>query len=334
MHEKDKWTPLNKHDRNEIEILRRKGYSLSVIARTLKRVKSGIWYELQKARKGRSYDASVAEHTTYVRRRYNRAVGKKIALDLELRKFVEMHLLDDQSPEEISKRLKRVEKHLTYVSGSAIRRYIKSVYGRRIESHRAKVFKKRRRHRPTKPRIVDKRLIDTRPSKINKRWGLGHMEGDFIVSGTSGKGIILGLRDRKVRKNLLERILPVSVRNVERALRRMKKRYPEMQTITFDNDILFLEHKRLEHVLGIKIYFCHVHAPYEKPSIENLNKDLRRYIPKSSDISRYSKRFVQKLEAKMSRRFMDVLGSLTPDEAYEREKRKRAQRGAENHRSN
>ena len=160
------------------------------------------------------------------------------------------------------------------------------------------------------------------------------MEGDFIVSGKSGKGIILGLRDRKVRKNLLERILPVSVRNVERALLRMKKRYPEMQTITFDNDILFLEHKRLERILHIKIYFCHVHAPYEKPSIENLNKDLRKYIHKSSDISKYSRYRVAKLEAKLNRRFMEVLGSLTSDEAYAREKQKRAKRSAKSHRSN
>jgi transposase, IS30 family len=326
--------PLNKLDRNEIEILRGKGYSLSAIARTLKRVKSGIWYELQKARKGKRYDAKVAEHMTYVRRRYNRAVGKKIALDRDLRKFIETHLLDDKSPEEISKRLKRVEKHFVYVSGSAIRRYIRSVYGRRIESHRAKVFKKKRRHRPAKPRIEDKRMIDKRPSKINKRWGLGHMEGDFIVSGRSGRGLVLALRDRKVRKNLLERILPVSVRNVERALLRMKKRYPEMQTITFDNDILFLEHKRLERLLAVLIYFCHVHAPYEKPSIENLNKDLRKYILKSSDISKYSVYRIKKLEAKLNRRFMDVLGSLTPDEAYAREKRKRARRGAKSERSN
>ena len=335
MHEKkEKWTPLNKHDRNEIEILRAKKYSLATIAQILKRPKSGIWYELQKARKGRPYDARVAEHTTYVRRRYNRAVGKKIALDRDLRKFVETHLLDDQSPEEISKRLKRIERHLAYVSGSAIRRYIKSVYGRRIESHRARVFKKKRRHRGARPRIADKRLITERPSKINKRWGLGHMEGDFIVSGKSGIGIVLALRDRKVRKNLLERILPVSVRNVERALVRMKKRYPEMQTITFDNDILFLGHKRLERILGIRIYFCHVHSPWEKPSIENLNKDLRKYIRKGSDISKYSVYRIKKLEAKLNRRFMDVLGSLTPDEAYAREKLKRAQRGAKNHRSN
>ena len=314
--------------------MRAKGYSLSAIACTLKRVKSGIWYELQKARKGKPYDARVAEHTTYVRRRSHRAVGKKIALDRDLRTFVEKHLLDDQSPEEISKRLKRVEKLLTYVSGSAIRRYIRSVYGRRIESYRAKMAQKKRRRQIKGKRIEGKRMIDKRPSKINKRRGLGNLEGDFIVSGKSGTGIILGLRDRNVRKNLLERILPVSVRNVERALRRMKKRYPEMQTITLDNDILFLEHKRLERVLGIKIYFCHPHAPWEKPSIENLNKDLRKYIRKGSDISTYSRYRIKKLEAKMNRRFMDVLGSLTPDEAYVAEKKKCAQRSAKNHRSN
>lgn len=171
-------------------------------------------------------------------------------------------------------------------------------------------------------------MISKRPRKISNRWGLGHMEGDFIVSGKTGKGLVFGLVDRKVRKNLLERILPVSVRNVERALVRMKRRYPEMQTITFDNDILFLEHKRLEQKLGIKIYFCEPRSPWQKPSIEHLNKILRRYIPKSSDISKYSRRFIQKLEAKMNRRFMKCLGFLTPDEAYEKEQKQKQRQKA------
>ncbi len=289
---------------------------------------------MQKSRCGKPYDAAYAHHLAYTRRKYSRAVGKKIALHKKLRDFVEKQLLDDQSPEELSKRLKRIETHLPYVSATAIRRYIKSPYGRKIESHRAKVFSKKRRRCGTKKRIQGKRMIDKRPSKINKRWGLGHMEGDFIVSGKTGRGLVLALVDRKVRKKLLERILPVSVRNVERALLRMKKRYPEMQTITFDNDLLFLEHKRLEERLTVIIYFCHEHSPWEKPSIERLNKDLRRYIPKSSDISKYSRYRLQKLEAKLNRRFMDCLGSLTPDEAYKREKAKRAQRGAKKHRSN
>ena len=161
-------------------------------------------------------------------------------------------------------------------------------------------------------------MISKRPKRINDRKGLGHMEGDFIVSGRSGKGIVLTLTDRKVRRSLLERILPVSVANVERALVRMKKRYPPMQSITFDNDLLLLEHKRLEKKLGVTIYFCHPRSPWEKPSIEHLNKVLRRYIPKSSDISRYSKLFIKKLEAKVNRRFMECLEFLTPDEAYAR----------------
>ena len=123
--------------------------------------------------------------------RRNRLVGKKIALNYDLRTFVEKHLLDDQAPEEIAKRLKRHEKHLPYVSASAIRRYIKSPYGRRIEARRAKVFKKKRKRRGCRKRIENKRMIDKRPKKINNRWGLGHTEGDFIVSGKSGKGMIL-----------------------------------------------------------------------------------------------------------------------------------------------
>lgn len=138
--------------------------------------------------------------------------------------------------------------------------------------------------------------------------------------------MVFALRDHKVRKNLLEKILPVSVRAVDRALGRMKKRYPDMRTITFDNDILFLEHKKLEQKYGVKIYFCFPHSPWQKPSIENLNKILRRYIPKSSDISGYSRTFIRKLEAKLNRKFMDCLGSYTPDEAYEREWKQKQRR--------
>jgi len=298
------------------------------IAQTFHRPKSGIWYELTKRRGGKRYDAEYARHLNYIRMRSRRIVGKKIALHPDLRRFVEAVLMDDQSPEEISKRLKRIEKQLTYVSAFAIRRYVKSVYGRRIEWHRSKVFKKKRRRVAARKRIEGKRMISKRPSKINKRWGLGHMEGDFIVSGKSGTGMIFALRDRKVRMNLLEKILPVSVRAVDRALGRMKQRYPEMQTLTFDNDILFLEHKKLEKKYQVKIYFCFPHSPWQKPSIENLNKILRRYIPKSSDISKYSRRFVANLEAKLNRKFMDCLNSFTPNEAYEKEKKQKQRRVA------
>ncbi|MBU6430990.1 IS30 family transposase [Patescibacteria group bacterium] len=274
---------------------------------------------MQKRRKGKLCNAAYAKRLSYVRMRAKRKEGKKIALDGALRTFVEDGLMDDQSPEAIEGRIKHVETNLERTSAFAIRRFIKSPYGRRIEAHRLKVFKKKCRSHPLKATMDGKRIISKRPKRINDRKGLGHMEGDFIVSGKSGKGIILTLTDRKVRKSLLERIPPVSVANVERALARMKRRYPRIQSITFDNDLLLLEHKRLEKKLSITIYFCHPRSPWEKPSIEHLNKILRRYIPKGSDISRYSRRFIRKLEEKVNRRFMECLGFLTPDEVYRRE---------------
>lgn len=297
-----------------------------------------MWYELSKRRKGRAYDASYAKHLSYVRMRQKRKEGKKIALDPELRAFVETHLKDDQSPEAIEGRLKTVVTNISSVSAYAIRRFIESPYGRKIEAYRTRVFGKKRHTRPPKATLDGKRMISKRPLRIAKRQGLGHMEGDFVVSGKSGKGIALTLTDRKVRKSLLERILPVSVRNVERALLRMKKRYPHMQSITFDNDLLLLEHRRLERKLRVTIYFCHPRSPWEKPSVEHLNKILRRYIPKSSDISRYSRYFFQKLEAKVNRRFMECLRYRSPDEAYERElarkKRREARKDKKSERSN
>lgn len=278
---------------------------------------------MQKKRKGKKYDASYAKHLSYVRMRAKRKEGKKIALDKTLREFVEKGMMDDQSPEAIEGRIKYVETKLERTSAFAIRRFIKSPYGRKIEAHRLKVFKKKRHTRPSKAIMDGKRMISKRPKRINDRKGLGHMEGDFIVSGKSGKGIILALVDRRVRKSLLERILPVSIANVERALVRMKKRYSEMKSVTFDNDLLLLEHKRLEKKLNSTIYFCHPRSPWEKPSVEHLNKILRRYVPKSSDISQYSKYFIKKLEEKVNRRFMECLGFLTPDETYEKERKQK-----------
>lgn len=285
--------------------------------------KSTIWYEVRtNARKGRIYDARYAQHKSYVKRKYSKEVGMMIAGNQALRSFVEEQLFDDQSPEAISGRLRTIEKKIGYISAFAIRRYIESPYGRLIEHHRKKLHQRKRHRRGARSHITEKRCISKRPAYINARKGWGHFEGDFIASGKSGHGTLLALIDRRTRKRLLERIHPVSVRNVERGLKRMKKRHPQMRTITFDNDLLFLEHKRLETVLQVCIYFCHTHSPWEKPSVEKLNKDIRVYIPKGSDISKISRYRIKQLEEKLNRRFMRVLGFQTPDEAYEEEKQK------------
>jgi len=278
----------------------------------------------------RKYDPIKADHKAYVRRRYAKYQGMKIAENGELKKYVDENLYDDQSPEAIAGRIAKHEKLLPSVSKDSIRRYIKSVYGRRVEHHRIQQRRKRKRgrKRPKTPELKDRTFIDKRPEYIQNRNRIGDAEADFLVSGKTGKGVILTLTCRKIRISFLEQILEVSILNVHAAFQKIKARFPELRSISTDNDLLLQKHKELEKLLKVKIYFCHPYHSWEKGTIENTNKYIRRDIPKGSDLSRYSKSFIRKLECKLNRRYMKVLKYKTPQEMLnqhrKRKKRSRA----------
>lgn len=263
------------------------------------------------------YDATKAQLKSYVRKRYSKYQGKKIVRHPKLRAFIEDRLMDDQSPCAIAGRLRKQEKDLPYVSKESIYRYIRSPYGRNIEIHRQMKRPRRRASRTKQQQLDGRTFIHERPQHINKRMRGGHAEADFIVSGKYGHGILLVVVDRKMRVSFLEQILVVSIRKVHQAFLRIQKRYPEMKSFTTDNDILFRHHKELEKLLGIKIYFCNPYHSWEKGAVENVNKYIRKDIPKGSDISRYSKRFITSLEAKLNRRAMECLDYATPQEMLE-----------------
>ena len=174
--------------------------------------------------------------------------------------------------------------------------------------------------------LKDRTFIDKRPEFINRRKRIGDAEADFILSGKSGRGIILNVTDRKSRAPFLEQIIVVSIKNVHAAFKRIKRRFPELKTITTDNDLLLRCHKELGKLLKVKIYFCHAYHSWEKGTVENTNGYARKDIPKGSDISKYSKRFIRSIEDKLQRRFMDCLDHLTPCEVIENHRRKQKKR--------
>lgn len=286
---------------------------------------STISDELRRNRVRNTYDPDRAHHKAYVRRKYSKYQGMKIVHHPKLRSFVEDRLYDDQSPEAIAGRLKRWEKELLAVSKDSIRRYIRSVYGRRIEAYRAKK-KKRRRRRTPYAKLQDRTFIDERPRYIEARERIGDAEGDFIVSGKNGKGILLVVVDRKLRVSFLEKILRPSCLAVALACLCIKHRYPEWNSLTTDNDLLFQHHRALAEALGIRIYFCHPYHSWEKGTVENANKYIRRDVPKGSNISRYSRRYIRNLEDKLNRRPLKCLNYKTPAEVLSEVRRKTKKR--------
>ncbi len=260
-----------------------------------------------------------------MRRSESKYQSMKIVEHDELRRFVEQSLYDGQFPGNIAGRIRKREKHLPSIGKDSIYRFIGSIYGRKIESFRNKKKQRRRGRGKKVMKLTDRVFINKRPKHINERMRLGDAEADFIVSGRSGKGILLTLADRKTRVSFIEQILDVSIPNVEKSFQKIKKRFPELKTITTDNDILLKYHKRLEKLLDIKIYFCNPYHSWEKGTIENTNKHIRKDIPKGSDISRYSKKFIRMIEEKLNRRFMEVTDHETPSEALDKfRKRKNA----------
>lgn len=302
-----------------------KKYSIRSIAKVLKRSVSTISDELARNRVRNKYDPRKAQHRAYVRRKYSKFQGMKVVSSKKLRSFVEENLYDDQSPKAIAGRLKHKDRKLKYVSKNGIYSFIHSVHGRRIEWHRKK-RKQRRRRRARHAKLSDRTFIDKRPKYIDKRQRLGNVESDFIVSGKSGKGILLVVVDRKTRVSFLKKISMVNIRNVHAAFLKIKKRFPELKTITTDNDILLQKHKELGKLLGAKIYFCHPYHSWEKGTVENTNKCIRKYLPKSSNISSYSRSFFYNLEQRLNRRIMECLKYLTPAEALRYEKKRNRKR--------
>lgn len=287
------------------------------------RGKTTISNELTRNSVNGSYVADKAHVKATVRRKAAKYQGKRIVANKALNAFIDTALLQRQSPEAIAGRLQAgLEPDLPYVSRDTIETYTKSVHGRRIE-YQLKVLKagqqrKHGRKRPTLPPPGDKKKsIDERPDVITNRERVGDLEVDFIVSGKAGSGYCLTAADRKLRVGFIRKIVPVTVANALTALQDIKRVFPELTSITTDNDILWTYHKALEQVLGVPFYFCDPYASWQKGSVEHYNGQARKYIKKGSDISQYGKVYIQTIETKLNRRYMAVLGYKTPQEALE-----------------
>ena len=317
---------LSIEDRREIEALLKKDYSIRRIALRLNKTASAISQEIKRNRRSMNsksgvpgeYIASVASQKAKCRRREASRRYKAILGNPALRKFIDHALLGLQAPEAIAGRLKTGIENLPYVSRNSIERYLHSIHGEAIRVEIAAFKKKyrRRKNHNKKPVIDDRIFIDERPEVIQKRERVGDIELDFIVSGKNGRGRLVTATDRRTRKSFIRKLFPVTAENLKLTLLEIKQAFPELKSITTDNDVLFTQHNTLSQVLEVPIYFCNPYHSWEKGSIENLNKFIRKFIQKGSDIYLYTKDQLQKIEDLANSRYMQVLGYLTPEECY------------------
>lgn len=315
MNKKKEFEHIKKAERLEIAILLNKGYSFRSIAKVLKRSPSSISDEIRNNSVRGKYDPHKANHKAYVKRKYSKFQGMKIENDFKLREYVEDKINQDWSPEQISGRIKEVDTHLKPVSHQAIYKFIYSPYGRRLEEKlRYKGKKKKGGKRPKVTQIEDRIFIDQRPENINNRQEYGNWEGDLIVSGKTGNGVLLVLHERKSRYVLIRKILSRKTSIINQVIYQLTGGLVEFKSLTLDNDISFSKHQQLSEKINAVIYFCHPYHSWEKGGVENTNGLIRQYIPKGTDISKYSDEYIQQIEDKLNHRPRKCLNFKTPHE--------------------
>ena len=313
---------LSIDERERIAQLKNGGTGLSEIARQLRRDKGTISREVKRngAPLYNSYTPCRAQHRSDERRRT--ASRRERLRDEPIREYVHEKLFAGWAPEQISGRLPLEHRGLS-ISTEAIYQYI---YDAKSEDREDLIACLRRSHKKRKQRAVGRKQkktkipnrvsIEERPQSVEGRRRYGHWEGDSIISRKSTFALN-SLTERKSRLILITRMKRKGATETLDAVTNRLGVLPQKfrRTLTLDNGTENTKHEVITEGIGIKCYFAHRYASWERGTNENANGLIRWYFPKGTDFAKITDRQVALVERRLNNRPRKCLGFRTPIEA-------------------
>lgn len=247
----------------------------------------------------------------------------KLVRFADLRLHVIKQLAEGWSPEQIAGRL-RYDGQSLCVSHETIYAYVYGPDGQSKElarylPHRRK--KRQPRHRRTPRGLVfpADRSIHARPDYVKTRETFGEWEGDLMIfERAQGKTNVASLVERKTRFAVLFRNNDRSTTHLMNRLMGVMEPLPQpaRKSITFDRGIEFRNWPKLKPGIGTEAWFCDPQAPWQKGSVENLNKRARRYLPRDAPVAALSKCDIKAICDRLNGTPRKCLGWRTPTEAF------------------
>lgn len=316
--QKKQFGHIKKEERSEIFILLKKGYSSRRIAEALARNHSSISREVKENSTNGVYDPFKANHKAYVKRHNSKYQGMKIRNEPVLEKYIQDKLKTGTlSPEQIAGRIKSVDTNIPYVSYLGIYKYLYSELGQPfcqyLQSHRYR--KRKRKSKKTKRDMIPNRIsIDLRSKIATNRKEFGHFEGDTIVSGKKhhSKAALSVQLERKARYVGIRRVMNLKPITNNNAIKSMSANLAVFKSLTLDNGIENKEQEQLSKDLNIDIYFCDPYSSWQKGGVENINRWIRRFIPKGSNIADFTDEYIDFIETKLNNTPRKCLNFKTP----------------------
>jgi len=314
-------------EREEISRQVASGYSLRVIATSLRRSPSSISREIrQSGVVERKYYRAVFAQQQSNKMRHKLRGNRKLDKNIPLRKVLLYYLAKNWSPEQIAKRLiilypndmdmrishETIYSYLYILPRGRLKRKIVSCL-RRHHIHRRKNNKDRR-----KPgSIQDYLSIEERPKEVADRTIPGHWEGDLIIGRRSASAIGT-LVERTTRMTFLVKLEDQDAMTVRKAFSEEFHQLPKglKKTLTYDRGSEMAQHKLFSKETEITVYFAHPHSPWERGSNENTNALIRQYFPKGTDFTKISRNRLKEVQDELNDRPRKTLSWQTPHEKF------------------
>ncbi len=307
--------------RNNAQIAESLGCHRATVGRELRRNRRPG--DVGPANQRRGYKATVAQQRADEQRA--RPKARKLDRNEPLYDYVQEKLSAKWSPEQISNRLRKFhgkDPQMT-ISHEAIYQalYVQGAGGltRELKARlrTGRTLRKPHRSGTKRPgRLKDMTMIVDRPVEALGRAVPGHWEGD-LITGAMNQSAVGTLADRCSRYTMLlylptdhgaEAVRDEMIAAIARMPARIRK------TVTWDQGAEMAHHLAITATSAVQVYFCNPHSPWERPTNENTNGLLREFLPKGSDLSRYTREELDEIEDLMNNRPRKALDWLTPNE--------------------
>jgi IS30 family transposase len=333
--EKQRYTieVLLKEGYEPIHIAKRVGKSIRTVEREIAR--GSIYLQNSDLTFRKEYCADVGQ------RRYeegfaNKGPALKIDNDHKLVGFIENKIINEKySPDAVIAIIREnKDKFKTQICTKTLYNYIDKEYVfLNLTNKDLPVKKDGKKRSYKKVKIPHKNLkgtsIEERPEEVDTRESYGHWEMDCVVGNRGGSGAtLLVLSERKIREEIIIKMKDRTQKSVIKALdvleRKLGSKFNQkFKTITVDNGTEFLDMKSIEksaiskNKTRTKVFYCHPYSSWERGTNENLNKLIRRFIPKGTDIGKVSIKKVKYIQDWMNNYPRKLLGYKTPNHLIE-----------------
>ncbi len=312
------------YEREEIELYLRMRRSKRWIARKLCRSHTDISRETN--RNGGPYLPYRAKDAQRIhesrQKKKNRKKLEKYQY-IKLKEYVVSKLREDFSPEQIAGKLKvdPPPDIKATISQESIYQYIYNGVGRfeylyshlRTKRHRRQRRFDRKKHNRIK--IPERISIHLRPEEVANKERVGDWETDSLAFSKQRAALSVQY-ERKTMLCRLHKLIGQKATETENAITESIESLPNelWLTITRDNGTENASHLETLNIFNIQSFFCDAYSSWQKGGVENLNKLVRQYLPRKTDLSKITDDEVYRIQERLNNRPRKSLNYLTPNE--------------------